>query len=206
MSRNRRGNDTRRPPALAPEDRALWRHVIRDAKPLRRRARHSFTPASEAPASEVRPPEAAPKPATPVLSSPSTVRRPPPPPPPPQAGPPPSERRHGSVVGVDRRTATRLRRGQLPVEAILDLHGHTQAAAHRALTVFLARAQAAGKRCVLVVTGKGLAKDSGGILRTQVPRWLNEAPNRDRVLAFDYARPHHGGMGALYVLLRRPRG
>ena len=44
-----------------------------------------------------------------------------------------------------------------------------------------------------------------GVLRAQVPRWLNEPENRARVLAFDYAQRHHGGMGALYVLLRKAR-
>lgn len=71
------------------------------------------------------------------------------------------------------------------------------------LADFIERAESAGKRCLLVITGKGLA--SGGILRDQVPRWLNQAPNRSRVLAFDYARPQHGGSGALYVLLKRRR-
>ena len=68
---------------------------------------------------------------------------------------------------------------------------------------FISRAEAAGKRCVLVITGKGLA--SGGVLRDQVPRWLNLPPNRGRVLAFDYARQQDGGAGALYVLLKRRR-
>lgn len=79
----------------------------------------------------------------------------------------------------------------------------TQAAAAERLAEFLAGAQGAGKRCVLVITGKGLA--GGGILREQVPRWLNQSPNRGRVLAFDYAQAQHGGMGALYVLLKRQR-
>jgi DNA-nicking Smr family endonuclease len=98
---------------------------------------------------------------------------------------------------------SKLRRGRLPIEGRLDLHGMTQAAAVDKLAAFIERAEAAGKRCVLVITGKGLA--SGGILRDQVPRWLNQAPNRARVLAFDYAQPQHGGAGALYVLLKRRR-
>ena len=56
---------------------------------------------------------------------------------------------------------------------------------------------------MLVVTGKGL--ESGGTLRHMVPRWLNEEPNRARVLAFCPAQPRHGGGGALYVLIRRRR-
>ncbi len=110
---------------------------------------------------------------------------------------------HGRAAGIDRRSAEKLRRGRLPIEGRLDLHGMTQEAASGRLAGFLERAESEGKRCVLVITGKGLA--SGGVLRDQVPRWLNLPPNRGRVLAFDYARPQHGGGGALYVLLKRRR-
>jgi DNA-nicking Smr family endonuclease len=89
------------------------------------------------------------------------------------------------------------------IEQTLDLHGRTQADAHGALGRFLAGTQAAGCRCLLVVTGKGV--ESGGTLRHMVPRWLNEGPNLERVVAFCPAQPRHGGTGALYVLLRRRR-
>src|SRR5690606_33882466 len=118
------------------------------------------------------------------------------PPLPPAARPqPPAELSHGSRDGLDRRKAERLSRGKLPIEATLDLHGLRQAEAHRRLESFLADSQAAGKRCVLVVTGKGLHKEEAGVLRSAVPRWLNEQPNRARVLSFDYAQPRHGGTG-----------
>ena len=107
--------------------------------------------------------------------------------------------------GLDRRTAERFRGGGLPIEARLDLHGMTQEEAHRALDAFLARAARAEKRCVLVITGKGGRSSGGGVLRAAVPRWLNEAPNRARLLAFTPARPQHGGAGALYLLLKRRR-
>jgi DNA-nicking Smr family endonuclease len=106
-------------------------------------------------------------------------------------------------VGLDRRTWLRLKRGQVSIEQTLDLHGRTQDEAHGALAGFLAAAQAAGRRCVLVVTGKGL--ESGGTLRHMVPRWLNEGDNRDRIVAFAPAQARHGGTGALYILLRRRR-
>jgi DNA-nicking Smr family endonuclease len=124
---------------------------------------------------------------------------------PPAPASPPAPLSHGSRDGLDRRKAERLSRGKLPIEATLDLHGLRQAEAHRRLEIFLADCQAAGKRCVLVVTGKGLHKEEGGVLRSAVPRWLNEMPNRSRVLSFDYAQQKHGGTGALYVLLRRRR-
>src|SRR5882724_7196303 len=134
------------------------------------------------------------KSATTLAPSPATS-----PAPPPSAAVP--DISHGRAAGIDRRSAERLSRGRLPIEGRLDLHGMTQAAAVDRLAQFIARSEAAGKRCVLVITGKGLA--SGGVLRDQVPRWLNLPPNRARVLAFDYARQQHGGSGALYVLLKR---
>jgi DNA-nicking Smr family endonuclease len=81
----------------------------------------------------------------------------------------------------------------------------TQEEARRALDAFLARAAQAGKRSVLVITGKGGRGSSDGVLRAAVPRWLNEAPNRARLLAFAPAQPPHGGAGALYLLLKRRR-
>ncbi|MGH6981326.1 MAG: Smr/MutS family protein [Stellaceae bacterium] len=110
----------------------------------------------------------------------------------------------GTNGGIDRRQELRLKRGQLPVEARLDLHGMTQAEAHRALAAFVARGHAAGKRTLLVVTGKG-TREGTGVLRAAVPRWLTEPALRDRVLSIAPAVPRDGGGGALYVLLRRAR-
>ena len=111
--------------------------------------------------------------------------------------------------GIDRRQALRLKRGQLAIEARLDLHGMTQTEAHRALAAFVARADATGKRVLLVVTGKGTRSGVGGsptgVLRAAVPRWLAEPALRERVLATAPATPRDGGSGALYVLLRRTR-
>ncbi len=107
-------------------------------------------------------------------------------------------------VDLDRRTWLRLKRGRVEIERRLDLHGQTQAQAHERLEAFVAEAAAGGCRCVLIVTGKGL--ETGGTLRHMVPRWLNEDPNRARVVAFTPAQPRDGGSGALYVLLRRRRG
>jgi DNA-nicking Smr family endonuclease len=180
---------------LKDEDRALWRHVTRDAKPLAKRE----------------PPPAAPE-APPAKAEPKAKRETKPARPLPRPRPAVSVQRaepeleHGRAAGVDRRRSERLRRGQLPVEAKLDLHGYTQDRAHGALGDFLGECQSRSLRCVLVITGKGTTTEAGGVLRAQVPRWLNEPDNRARVLAFDYAQPKHGGLGALYVLLRRKKG
>jgi len=104
-------------------------------------------------------------------------------------------------AGIDRATAERLKRGRYQVEARLDLHGMTQAEAHRALAGFVAGSRAAGRRCLLVITGHG--RISGGVLKAAVPRWLGEPELRHHVLALAPAQPKAGGSGALYVLLRR---
>ena len=109
----------------------------------------------------------------------------------------------GSTAGSDARTMERLRRGRLRPQARLDLHGLTQDEAHRALVGFVLGAREAGRRCVLVITGRGRASFGAGVLRAQAPRWLNTAPLRAHILGFAEAQPKDGGAGALYVLLRR---
>lgn len=173
----------RRPTA---EELALWRHVVSTVTPMR----------------PVAPPEAGGEPEVsaeqPGSAPPSAPIRPPPVPASPRAS---SRLDPRGPVDLDRRSWLRLARGQLPVEARLDLHGLTQAEAHDALKGFLERSQQRGLRCVLIITGRGLG--SGGTLRRMTPRWLDEAPNRARVLAYTAAQRRHGGEGALYVLLRR---
>lgn len=108
--------------------------------------------------------------------------------------------------GLDRRTAERLRRGQMKIEARLDLHGMNQADAHAALRHFLLDGYDQGRRCVLVITGKGTrSPEEGGVLRRKVPQWLELEPLQALVLLACPARPGDGGAGALYVLLRRRR-
>lgn len=113
---------------------------------------------------------------------------------------------------LDARTEQRLRRGKLPIDGILDLHGHTQETSHRLLQDFVIGAHARGKRCLLVITGKGRSTAGGaifdvpeGVLKRRVPDWLSMPPLRDLVLKIMQASPHHGGGGAVYVYLKRKR-
>lgn len=168
---------TRRPSA---EERALWRAATRDVRARRaERAEPTTEQDAEAP---------------PPIPSPASGGG--------------SEWGHAGEAtpgaGLDRRSAQRLRRGQMPVEARLDLHGMTQDEAHRALDRFIVGMREAGRRAVLIITGKG-TREGAGVLRQAVPRWLDEARCRPHILAVEEARPQHGGAGALYVLLRRKR-
>lgn len=192
---------TRRPTT---DERALWRLAMRDTEPLSGRAI-----APEPPAVPVAPP---PAPVSPLAATVSVPNAAPKPTPKPLSLQPLSTRRGAPVAGLDRRTSERLRKGQLPIEARIDLHGMTQERARAALDHFIATAAERGLRAVLVITGKGSGGWSdpwstprSGILRANVPRWLHEQPNGPRILAFSEAQPQDGGGGALYVLLRRRR-
>ena len=118
---------------------------------------------------------------------------------PPQMPLPPLDR----FAGIDRANAERLKRGLHRIEARLDLHGMTQAEAHGALSAFIAASRTAGRRCVLVITGRGLGQNGPGVLKSSVPRWLEKPELRRHILAIATAQPQHGGPGASYLLLRR---
>lgn len=104
---------------------------------------------------------------------------------------------------VDRKTMERLKKGKMPIDATIDLHGMTQAEAHGALIDFIKDSYNRDRRCVLVITGKG--KLGPGILRQKVPIWLHDGEIGPLVLQETFAKHHDGGEGALYVLLRRRR-
>jgi len=102
--------------------------------------------------------------------------------------------------GVDNATWRRLRSGKLGIARSLDLHGHTAQRAYHALESFLRTAQAERIRCVEVITGRG-AGEAGGVLRRELPLWLNLPHIRPMVLAA--VHPHAANVGATRLLLRR---
>jgi len=104
---------------------------------------------------------------------------------------------------IPHRTQKKLKRGQIPIEVKLDLHGYTGDEAIRALTQCLSMSQANGERVLLIIHGKSqLAGQHGPILKNIVYQWLK---NQSKVLAIQSAHAKHGGSGAVYVLLRRQK-
>lgn len=117
-----------------------------------------------------------------------------------------------ATVQMDRKSFDQMKRGKLKPEGRIDLHGMTLDRAHPALTRFILSSQANGKRLVLVITGKGKARDDGGpipvrfgVLRHQVPQWMAMPPLSSAILQVTQAHLKHGGGGAYYVYLRKPR-
>ena len=104
--------------------------------------------------------------------------------------------------GLDSATWNRFRSGKLSPARTLDLHGRTAEPAFHALHGFLHGAYADGVRCVEVITGRGTGQ-AGGVLRRELPLWLNLPSLRPIVLAATH--PHAANTGAVRVLLRRAR-
>ncbi|MBN1906864.1 MAG: Smr/MutS family protein [Deltaproteobacteria bacterium] len=110
----------------------------------------------------------------------------------------------GAISGIGRNTMRKLKRGELPVQAHIDLHGLTKKDAEEAVRRFLITSHYRGLRCVLIIHGRGLnSPDSIPVLKERLPVWLNRGPARKIVMAFSSAQPYDGGTGAIYVLLRK---
>ncbi|HTI03244.1 MAG TPA: Smr/MutS family protein [Acidisoma sp.] len=106
-----------------------------------------------------------------------------------------------AAAGLDAASWEKLRRGRMRPERKLDLHGRTAQAAYAAFERFIAQARADGVRCVEVVTGRGAGE--GGVLKRELPHWLNLPHIRGGILAA--AHPHRANVGAVLLLLRRNR-
>jgi DNA-nicking Smr family endonuclease len=177
---------------LSRDELALWRHATADVKTTRERIRPD--PESTPPAPE---PLVAP-PVGPARTAPRIGDEKPKP----QALAP--------LAPLERRMKRRLSAGKVQVDDVIDLHGLTQAQAHRALNNFLWRSAENGAKLVLVITGKGAPAGEAerydserGVLRRNAPHWLRTPELRAIVLSIEEAARPHGGSGALYVRLRR---
>lgn len=87
-------------------------------------------------------------------------------------------------------------------QATLDLHGMNKLDAYEAVRDFIADASASGARHVAIITGKGRTSD--GILRANLPHWLNETALRRLIGGMAQATRDKGGAGVFHVLLKRP--
>lgn len=107
---------------------------------------------------------------------------------------------------LERPVKRKLSRGALALEARIDLHGMFQSEAHTVLLDFIIRAHERGLRHVLVITGKGSSMGSEGALKRAVPLWFSKPEFRFFISSYEMAARNHGGEGAFYVRLARPRG
>lgn len=197
-----------RPPrGLSREEAELWGRVARTVKPLMKRAPTTAVMGAHVRDSEVTPPPTTPpkfqkiKRVPPQQAAASQL---------PQGGedrkPRPLDRH-----GLDGSWERKLAKAEISPDFTLDLHGHTLDAAHARLDHGLAQAVSLGARLVLVITGKPRpveAADRGGrrgAIRAKLLDWLAHGSHASRIAAVRGAHPRHGGTGAVYVVLKRPR-
>ncbi|MBZ8117930.1 Smr/MutS family protein [Roseovarius sp. LXJ103] len=190
---------------VRPDELDLWRQVARTAEPLMRPPAKadltdSFTP--KAALSQPAPKKPLPLPAFKVGERAQTR----------DTLPGLTDYHTPAPPTMDRKAFGKLKRGKMKPEARIDLHGMTVDRAHNALNGFVMRAHGQGKRLILVITGKGKRTDGDGpipvrqgVLRHNVPHWLSLPPLSQMVMQVSKAHGKHGGGGAYYVYLRRPR-
>ncbi len=172
-----------RPRTLTDTDRAAWAEYARHVRHLDGRA----PPRESAPApAAAAPAQGAPRPPPPAVRRPAAAEL--------VTGLPPA--------GLDRASWGRFSGGRLAPARTLDLHGKTAQAAFHALERFLLAAHADRLRCVEVITGRG-SGEQGGVIRRELPHWLNRPALRPLVLAA--AHPHAQNSGSTRLLLRRVR-
>ncbi len=110
----------------------------------------------------------------------------------------------GAVEGLDAGIVSRLRAGEYSVQDHLDLHGLTRDQARETVELFIRRARLQGKRCVLIIHGRGLGSANRmPVLKNALVAWFTRRAMRKNILAFTTARNCDGGAGAVYVLLRK---
>lgn len=114
-----------------------------------------------------------------------------------------------ATADIDRQTMRRFKRGDYKIEAVLDLHNKTENNAFELVRRFVTESYLSGKRCVLIITGKGLHQEdeyvARGRLKARVPQWLTLDELRPLILTYVHPQERLGGEGALMILLRRKR-
>lgn len=196
------------PRGLRPEEAELWDIIAARTRPMHPARRKKIDAEAETPPAKPAPARTAVEPIAPFrLGTAATAM-----PPAHDLASPLSDTLKTSPVRMDHKAHRKMTQGRLTPEARIDLHGMTLAAAHPALTRFIAQSFDRGLRLVLVITGKGKTREDDGpiplrpgVLRHQVPQWLASGPLRPLVLQVAQAHQKHGGSGAYYVYLRRQR-
>ena len=172
---------------LSPEEKALWRKVVESVRPLHAAPAPAPAEQEQPPAAPAPAPRPAPAPAKAVVAKPKA-----------QPG-----------TTLDGSWDRRISRGLVQPDMTVDLHGHNLSTAYSLLDQRLEKAIASGVRVLLLITGKPPTSDrrpvARGAIRAAVGDWLAASRHAGDIAAVRNAHPRHGGSGALYIVLRRPK-
>ena len=109
-----------------------------------------------------------------------------------------------------------LKRGKINIDRRIDLHGYGLLEAHEKLISEVKKNYNKNKRCLLIITGKGVHKkieneqDANpklfyGKIKNSIINWINEDDLKKYILTYQDAGFEHGGDGALFVYLRKKK-
>ena len=107
----------------------------------------------------------------------------------------------GQKTALSKKNFRAFKRGNIFIEKKLDLHGYTKVEARKKLKEFINLCLKEGKRFLLVITGKG--KKNEGVIKENISNWLNEKELRPKILSINHASQKHGGVGAIYIFLKK---
>ncbi|TPG39060.1 DNA mismatch repair protein MutS [Sphingomonas koreensis] len=177
---------------LDPDEAALWARVLASVRPLAGKRQPTLVTA--VPAAPKTKPQQAVTPSP--LKTPPTAKAP--------------DRAAAPGVTLDASWDRRLARGVVAPDSVVDLHGHNLQNAYTRLDLALDQAITTGDRVVLLVTGKPPRPESErpharGAIRDAIGDWLSGSRHARAIAAVRAAHPRHGGAGALYIVLRKPR-
>ena len=109
-----------------------------------------------------------------------------------------------------------LKRGKINIDRRIDLHGYGLVEAHEKFISEVKKNYNKNKRCLLIITGKGVHKkieneqDTNpklfyGKIKNSIINWINEDDIKKYILTYQDAGFEHGGDGALFVYLRKKK-
>ncbi len=110
-----------------------------------------------------------------------------------------------------------LKKGKIKIDRKLDLHGFSLVDAYDKFKNEVIKSYNKNKRCILVITGKGVHlsnKDNNedaspklfyGKIKNSIISWINEDSMKNYILTYQDAGIEHGGDGAIFVYLRKKK-
>tara|TARA_Y100001970_G_C13933362_1_gene699446 strand:+ start:184 stop:717 length:534 start_codon:yes stop_codon:yes gene_type:complete len=109
-----------------------------------------------------------------------------------------------------------LKKGRVKIDRRIDLHGYSLNSAYEIFKKEIVKTYNNNKRCLLIVTGKGLYKNKikdqneeprlfYGKIKNSIKSWVNEDGIKNYVLTYQDAGIEHGGDGAIFIYLRKKK-
>ncbi len=109
-----------------------------------------------------------------------------------------------------------LKKGRIKIDRRIDLHGYSLNSAYEILKKAIIKTYYENKRCLLIITGKGLysnkLKDQSdeprlfhGKIKNSIKSWINEDGIKNYILTYQDAGIEHGGDGAIFIYLRKKK-